>query len=1626
MYESLSNLNLTHIAPLNLTIKQDIKCLLDDLDSSETLSKFKQNKQYILDLRKIKDNLQQYEKLFESLKQNITKQIKHFLSEIKNKNFDVTHSQNKIQDIMEWRELLKELIEKEQREKFEEEFQNQFEKEFNQWIDNNLAKFNIMEDQNNEVKKILKWYDDITNFLSQQGFQKKQFMDLNQIFIQNVQKTVNNFLQDKITNWQSQKFNKLFVLISELNGYLNFFQSGYCETVQNQQNQLKKFIDDEIKSQLDNFSNLIQQDPVDVSQCNQIIKVFNHLDKYDLIYDGQRILIIINDLNTKLENQINEQLNYVLCYIQKIEIQSEKEAPKVKEYLSKLKINDHKSFQCAMKEIDKMFEMIKKSLNQIYTTQNIQIRQILDYIKQIYVLHNLQNAKLTQDIQHPIEIKNIIGFFKEFLFEFQKQIKNKENITYQDFNNFCDLLKSVELLKEYQNPDINEFDSQIQQIQEKLYQEVNQCISNLQTSYNQNNYVKINNSIHQLKKIEDVIQFIKGLQIKSQQKIPTFIYNKLWEFILKSSYSNIQEAEYQLNQVIQNCQTTHLQHWKEKEFQKFIQHLKNLKELGNENNKIYKDIYKETIIEYNKNIESISQEAQQLIQKNKWNKQLNTYLEDLERLNEVLTNTDLSEIIKQEFKKVENLIDSKLNLNLNRNKFQENVDILIEIRKISDEVPFLHQKVLNKINELISQILIQAPKENIMRLSNILQNHQNPVAMSILKECQQFKNIDLQILKEKYYNFDNFNYLNTKLQYSNMKDLNKYEQISSQQSTQLKKHYDIFLIKFNKTRIEYIQNLKQINQIVDDVYNKLNQNFDLNNWNSKMINECNEILALICAYWALSYMRKNCQQELYDQVIQLYASQVISIMILLGFDENKAQKLQNQLLQVSTGEGKSIILGILSTLIALMGYQVDLACYSQILSDRDYQSFKDLFIAFRVDDKIKYGTFIKICSDKINQKGDIRLLSKQLLNNNLQKQDYKSQEKCILIIDEVDVFFNQSFYGQTYNPCCLFQNSHITKILSAIWADRSLDQQTIYQNIINSQSFKELNQQFPQMKIIFLSHIILMIQDVKNIDSHQDYKYDKEQGKIGYKYFDDYNYDLNQGYSTIFAYFQEMQNDNITKEQAKKHCGINLSCGQYSYSNLPLPPQYQNILGVTGTLQTLGDKYLDILKNYIQKTFIIPSIFGESKLQFEKKNLEISYTKDDFYKNIMNISKLFLQEQQPVIIFFKDNQELEEFQYSNYMEDYRETVLLLNQQQKYKDYVIQKSCRQGQLTLCDKAFGRGTDFICQNTYINKQGGLVILQTFFSEEISEEFQIKGRTARQGNQGIFIQHLFYQDLLQTFGVSEKQLKKHENDIYSFLNEQRNLLSQKNVKQMIVSSHQKQFYHEKTLNYQKYLLQNKKEEALNMLITFNQQALSFQNLHFILLLDDSSSMKELDGTDKSRWQKLISAIESFINERSKQISYDQDIISVVYYSGDSKIVAQYQHLKLALSTINNQKPRFMQTTKFYLAINECINILQNEKPEHQQMKKVILFLSDGEDGYFQSQNLTSSLQNLKQLYKEKILAFWNIGFGPNADKSVLLTMAQIMQECGGKFSQAINLNELYQKFQDLAQIGKIMNMV
>jgi preprotein translocase subunit SecA len=96
-----------------------------------------------------------------------------------------------------------------------------------------------------------------------------------------------------------------------------------------------------------------------------------------------------------------------------------------------------------------------------------------------------------------------------------------------------------------------------------------------------------------------------------------------------------------------------------------------------------------------------------------------------------------------------------------------------------------------------------------------------------------------------------------------------------------------------------------------------------------------------------------------------------------------------------------------------------------------------------------------------------------------------------------------------------------------------------------------------------------------------------------------------------------------------------------------------------------------------------------------------------------------LKYNRPVIFFFENNSKLNDFKDSEVFKNYKYQILNERDNNKEKALKVLKATQARTITLSTRNFGRGTDFCCYDKEVIEQGGLVDIQTFLSEDLSEE-------------------------------------------------------------------------------------------------------------------------------------------------------------------------------------------------------------------------------------------------------------------------------------------------------------------
>jgi hypothetical protein len=173
--------------------------------------------------------------------------------------------------------------------------------------------------------------------------------------------------------------------------------------------------------------------------------------------------------------------------------------------------------------------------------------------------------------------------------------------------------------------------------------------------------------------------------------------------------------------------------------------------------------------------------------------------------------------------------------------------------------------------------------------------------------------------------------------------------------------------------------------------------------------------------------------------------QILTLLCMFGCGTSNSTSLKSQLMQIRTGEGKSIILGAAAVVFGLLGFQVRCVCYSEYLSNRDYELFRDVFRYFGLLESINYSMITTLSEETTASKGNIREMTLSLMRGNKSigqngfssasgnsssadmsrslaaqhskatlKGTKKFSSEEIMLVDEVDVFFGSDFYGRKF------------------------------------------------------------------------------------------------------------------------------------------------------------------------------------------------------------------------------------------------------------------------------------------------------------------------------------------------------------------------------------------------------------------------------------------------------------------------------------------------------------------------------------------------------------------------------------------------------------------------------------
>jgi len=865
-------------------------------------------------------------------------------------------------------------------------------------------------------------------------------------------------------------------------------------------------------------------------------------------------------------------------------------------------------------------------------------------------------------------------------------------------------------------------------------------------------------------------------------------------------------------------------------------------------------------------------------------------------------------------------------------------DNLKSIKLIGTNIPLLKAKINEKIDEILNNYKVQHNSLVFVQLGKIFNGDSHGIGQRIISEHTLFQGYVLNLFNEKTQTY-RVEYVLSKIRGDEI------------EKTLLKKRYDEFRNIYDTLIHDYLRSNINLVPLISDIKITAGDLVQIKNnikWTANIRDKALKLLARVFALWTLQnakyYFEVEGLNDTQHYLFQPHAAQVIAIFRMLSIGDKK-EELMSNLAEIGTGEGKSIVLGVTACVLSLLGFDVCCASYSEYLSQRDHSTLRSLFDSLDLMNNIHYNTFNKLCEYIINENCNIRQIVGQLICEGSQLSTMRKQGKNtrakILLIDEVDVFFSREFYGNIYTPSISLQDPTITYLVNHIWTQRK-SKLTLSQ-IKQTDEYRACCNRYSDWQLLINEAIKDMLVDVQSFQSHD---YIVKSDRIAYKEQDNIVYNAIYRYKTLFAYYYEHEKGNITKESLHANVNIRINCGSFSYTEIPL--EFQYIIGVTGTLETLSDAEKNVIQNNykIMKYTYIPSVFGENNLRFQPEDDIMIENNENYFNQIrteINRRLIGMQlEKRAVLVFFESKEKLLEFYKCDALASIKDSVLYLIEEASFeeKEHIIQRATSSGQVTLFTRMFGRGTDFICHEKSVTMSGGTHVIQTFLSEEVSEEKQIKGRTARQGEQGSYSMILLDQDL-EKFHITIDDISNMRKTLYDLLHDKRTRLFHSHNEQ---NRKYGELAKEKHQRSQKFLLSLRAKELTfirRFLIETNKGTeMSTSLSRTICLMDATGSMTNLLQKCKNTVQVMYERAMSILIEH--QIDPDcfqmQFVIYRNYNSPVDKIL-QYsswetkaENLRKFMSTIESEKGWE----------NEAIEIglwHANQENEKERISQVIL---------------------------------------------------------------------------------------
>ncbi len=457
--------------------------------------------------------------------------------------------------------------------------------------------------------------------------------------------------------------------------------------------------------------------------------------------------------------------------------------------------------------------------------------------------------------------------------------------------------------------------------------------------------------------------------------------------------------------------------------------------------------------------------------------------------------------------------------------------------------------------------------------------------------------------------------------------------------------------------------------------------------------------------------------------------------------KNNNFNFKGRLAQIKTGEGKSLIIAMLSLANALMGNFVDIITSTHYLAERDQIQLKKFYEEFGecssniIKNNPSKSDYNGIIIYGTNTDFEFSLLREGIYKRkNIYDIPLKSNDNILIersydvgIVDECDNLFLDTGRNSA-------RVSHPAKF-SFNWM-----YPLIYKYFCENEN---------NLKIKELKNILLKYENGKYKNEIKKIKDDKlkellnsskiaKQKRLNLDYVIGFDEETSQKKIKIVSLDTgRIQHGsrwtNGIHELIEVKEGIEPETESNIIGSISHPTYFENYNILFGLTGTIGDEIerKEIKQVYKIKCYDIPRNFKELLIN---ENIEIYENKKEKFNRIFEIIKDNNNKKnkaQPILIILENIKETIEF--GEKLKKNNFDFFILNDIQKEsEDYILNNMGHVGNILIATNAAGRGTDIIIDDNS-KKNGGLYVIIGFFPKNSRIEFQAIGRAGRQGNPG-----------------------------------------------------------------------------------------------------------------------------------------------------------------------------------------------------------------------------------------------------------------------------------------------------